>query len=187
MEPTITDWLMVAITAVYVIATLCIMKSNKIAANASKEQLEESKIQFDEMRRLNSLPFLQLELRTIKDRAVDYEIELPIYPAVQGDLFSSIWALKNIGNGTAMNIIYTWKCKSSGITNIDYPPVAAIRYGDEYKVEIITGKATDEKVTGKLTFEYQDLIGNEYRQTMYVSILGFDIAIETDIPRLACE
>lgn len=42
-----TDWLMVIITAVYVIATIFIMKANKESAAATKEQLEESKRQFN--------------------------------------------------------------------------------------------------------------------------------------------
>lgn len=42
----ITDWLMVVITAVYVIATILICRANIKAANASKAQLEEMKKQF---------------------------------------------------------------------------------------------------------------------------------------------
>ena len=46
--PTITDWLMVAITAVYVIATIAICWANIKVANASKAQLEEMKRQYAE-------------------------------------------------------------------------------------------------------------------------------------------
>ena len=46
--PTITDWLMVAITAVYVIATIRICRANIKSANATREQVAESKRQFDE-------------------------------------------------------------------------------------------------------------------------------------------
>ena len=42
MKPMITDWLMVVITTIYVIATICITKSNKDSASASREQLKES-------------------------------------------------------------------------------------------------------------------------------------------------
>ncbi len=46
--PTITDWLMVVITAVYVIATILICRANIKSANATREQVAESKRQFDE-------------------------------------------------------------------------------------------------------------------------------------------
>ena len=43
-----TDWLMVIITAVYVVATIFIWRANNISAKATKDQLEESKRQFEE-------------------------------------------------------------------------------------------------------------------------------------------
>lgn len=43
----ITDWLMVIITCVYVVATIFICKANIKSAEATKEQLEESKRQFE--------------------------------------------------------------------------------------------------------------------------------------------
>ena len=49
--PTITDWLMVAITAVYVVATIFICWANIRSAKATKEQIEESKRQFEESNR----------------------------------------------------------------------------------------------------------------------------------------
>ncbi|MCI6733061.1 MAG: hypothetical protein MR487_12225 [Lachnospiraceae bacterium] len=51
MMPTITDWLMVVITAVYVIATIAICWANINSAKATREQLAESKRQFDENNR----------------------------------------------------------------------------------------------------------------------------------------
>lgn len=49
--PTITDWLMVVITAVYVIATIAICRAKIKAADASKAQLEEVKRQYAEENR----------------------------------------------------------------------------------------------------------------------------------------
>ncbi len=43
-----TDWLMVIITTIYVIATIFICKANLKSAEATKEQLEESKRQFEQ-------------------------------------------------------------------------------------------------------------------------------------------
>ena len=49
--PTITDWLMVVITAVYVMATIAICWANIQAANATKAQLKEMKRQYAEENR----------------------------------------------------------------------------------------------------------------------------------------
>ena len=46
-----TDWLMVIITAIYVIATIFICKANIKSANATREQVAEQKRQFDESNR----------------------------------------------------------------------------------------------------------------------------------------
>lgn len=42
MGPSITDWIMVGITAIYVVATIAIFIANIISANSAKNQLKES-------------------------------------------------------------------------------------------------------------------------------------------------
>ena len=59
--PTITDWLTVAITFIYVIATIIICVSNKKSADLSREALALSREQFEESSRLSVIPFLQIE------------------------------------------------------------------------------------------------------------------------------
>ena len=49
--PSITDWLMVGITIVYVVATIIICAANIKSAKATREQLAESKRQFNEENR----------------------------------------------------------------------------------------------------------------------------------------
>lgn len=182
------EWTMVVITAIYACATIIITVSNIISAHASKRQLKESILQFDEMRRLSSFPFLQLELSGKKDCPVEYTFELPIDKEPPLDMFSEIGLLRNIGNGTAMNVIYSWECQGVESDGADCLSVNAIRYGESYKVELLTNKCKgDKEAKGKLTFEYQDLIGNEYEQAMYVSFLGYGISIDTDVPKLMCE
>ena len=73
--------------------------------------------------------------------------------------------------------------------------VAAVRKAG-YGADVINGSDSgcgenetedDKEIKGNLTFDYQDLIGNEYEQTMYITFRGYDITIETDIPKLAFE
>lgn len=70
MMPTITDWLMVAITIVYVIATIAICRANMQSAKASKEQLAEMQKQYADENR----PFIEAEL--IYERKCFYGIRL---------------------------------------------------------------------------------------------------------------
>lgn len=51
--PLITDWLMLVITAVYVVATIFICWANICSANASKAQLEEMRKQYNQENRPN--------------------------------------------------------------------------------------------------------------------------------------
>ena len=59
MMPTITDWLMVIITLVYVIATIFICWANIKSAKASKEELAEMKRQYAEENR----PHIEVEFK----------------------------------------------------------------------------------------------------------------------------
>lgn len=56
--PSITDWLMVVITFVYVVATIYIMRANNKSAKATRDQVDEMRRQFDEMNR----PSISVEL-----------------------------------------------------------------------------------------------------------------------------
>lgn len=56
--PTITDWMMVLITSVYVIATIFICYYNSKSAKAAKAQLDEMRKQYDEENR----PYITAEL-----------------------------------------------------------------------------------------------------------------------------
>ena len=56
--PTVTDWLMVGITVVYVIATIFICWANMKSAKATREQLAETRRQFEEENR----PDIEVEL-----------------------------------------------------------------------------------------------------------------------------
>lgn len=49
--PTVTDWLMVIITGIYVVATIAICWANIKSAKATREQVEESKKQYEDEHR----------------------------------------------------------------------------------------------------------------------------------------
>lgn len=67
MGTNIADWIMVVITAIYVIATIAICVFNYKTAKAANLQIQESKRQFDETRRLQIMPYLQVTITPKKD------------------------------------------------------------------------------------------------------------------------
>lgn len=79
--PIITDWIMVIITAVYVIATIFICIFNYKSANASKKQIDESKRQYEQSNR----PHIVAGIKIISDSFMCISIQ-------------------NIGNDVADNI-----------------------------------------------------------------------------------
>ena len=93
--PTITDWLMVGITAVYVVATIFISCANIKSANATRDQLTESKRQYEDKKRLEIMPYIQFE--QTKDNA-NHELNLVLD---SGDELTGEYILlvrmKNIG------------------------------------------------------------------------------------------
>ena len=63
---TITDWLMVGITGIYVIATIFICVFNGRSAKATREQIAESKRQFEETKRLEYMPCFEIHFDQIE-------------------------------------------------------------------------------------------------------------------------
>lgn len=175
--PTVTDWLMVGITAVYVVATIFICMANAKSANATREQFTESKRQFDETQRLATMPFLSLEY--IKDGTLDSDFEISV-PITKGfALFcrhSNVFRLKNIGNGTATDIVYTWICHEKDICETDCFPINAVSAGSSHNVTFsyTEDEASDCPSKAVLELQYNDLLGHSYEQKIFFSFCDGD-------------
>lgn len=165
--PTITDWLMVGITAVYVIATVIISCANIKSANATREQLTESKRQYEDKKRLEIMPYIQFE--QTKDKA-NHELNLVLDSR---DKYTGKYILlvcmKNIGNGTAKDIAYTYQW-NNGTKTYDRGafPVQALSSGESQTIKIEFAYTTDERAERDVCFllRYRDLLENAYTQTL---------------------
>lgn len=180
------DWAMVWITLVYVIATCAICYFNYQSAKASREQLAESQEQYKESKRLECLPFLQMELPTESIRPL-FEIEASLCKQRKKDTIYRIVRLKNIGNGTATNITYCWNCREKGISEADFPPINAIMHGDSYYLQLACNADEDAEsgIKAVLVFEFNDLLGNNYSQSINLYFEELDlIRCENDTPHL---
>ena len=183
--PLITDWLMFGITFIYVVATIFICIFNYRSAKATRAQVEESQNQFYESKRLECMPFLQLEIPQDTQKPL-FEITLPFYKEELSDTIYKVLWLKNLGNGTATNINYAWQHKDLNINETGYPPINAIMEGDNYcfQFTIDVDENIDSNPQKAIVFQFDDLLGNTYEQKVTLCFEDCDLVrCETDTPR----
>ena len=182
------DWMMVIITAIYVIATIFIMLANQKSAKSAKEQLAEMKHEHEESIRYGIMPFLQME--DTPETGYSFMTELPLVDESESDWDGgNIVRIKNIGNGAATNITYTWSGGKLTKPINEAFPVNAIKTDGEYKVYISFPciKSEIDSATGIITFHYDDMRGYSYDQRMTISFLSYKTytginEINTDVP-----
>ena len=185
MEPTVTDWLMLAVTVIYVVATIVISVFNGRSAKATKEQVEESRRQFEETKRLELMPFLQVEIPPEIGKPC-FVIELPCTDVDNNQDIYSIVYVKNIGNGSATNILYSWEIKETKKTINGYPPINAIMSGDGYcfQITLFIDDEIEFDEIGVLTWQYDDLLGRSYEQKVTLIIEeGELVRVENNAPK----
>lgn len=158
--PTITDWLMVAITVVYVIATIAICVANFKSAKATREQVAESKRQYEESKRLEVMPVLTIESKQgIVNRSKPSSIGSDINMTLSGI------KVKNIGLGTAHSL----KCKINYNQGNDKWEnlIRYLQVGETTPIFIQTyycDKSQSENDVLSIDFSFFDLLDNEYSQ-----------------------
>ena len=191
---TITDWIMVGITAVYVIATILILRANKKSAEVAETQLQQSrdeteelKKQFEESQRLSCQPFLQIEKTSMLPNENYIQIFIPIHYEESDDFsypgsIRQDFVIKNLGNGNAINIFYSWDDYSKTHKDTCCPSVNAIMHGDTYGIRMVVNPLIESR--SYLRFYYNDLIGNSYTQKFLINIQNNRISLDNDSPIL---
>ena len=183
METNITEWIMVVITAIYVVATIVICVFNYKTAKAANLQIQESKRQFDETRRLQIMPYLQVTITPKKDG----EIWNPVPEAwfiisdsdkdntVRSDYYISF---ENIGLGMLHHTKILWNSKSKH--NDGYPAkdiVMAINSPWRITGAFFAERAESDdpfkakRIDCSIDVTHEDLIGNLYSQKVEMLFL----------------
>lgn len=189
-----SNWVMVLITGVYVLFTIGICIANGISANATnkqlqqtKKQLEESERQFLETQRLACMPFLQLEYDEIPHKG---EFCIYLFPDIyiedsdsfeigEGNEFY-FW-LKNLGKGSATNLIYSWQYKD-GKYESHMLPINGLMDRDKYPVAFYVDAT--KKIEGTLEWGFSDMLGGEYTQKVFMAFENGEITkLENDVPK----
>ncbi len=166
--PTITDWIMVGITAVYVIATILISAANIKAANATREQVAESKRQYEDKKRLEIMPYIQFE-KVAGAGLADPQLGLILNSGgVLSKELPIVIRMKNIGNGAAKNIsyVYEWNNHAQRYDRGAFP-IQALSSGESegLRVEFHYTQAVDDQ-SATFILRYQDLLDNNYSQQL---------------------
>lgn len=146
--------------------------------------IKDSQIKTDESKRLEHMPFLQLEIPAESIPAV-FEINLPMCSEPTETAYRKI-TVKNLGNGTASNITYIWEYEHNNNKAFDYPPINAIMHGDSYNfiINFDYNGTIPNQSKGKINFEYNDLLRHTYNQTVYFYFDGSYLTrIENNPPK----
>ena len=176
----VTDWLMVVITAIYVGATVLILRANNRSAKATKEQLDESRKQYDEAKRLEHRPYFSLKL--LDDCAEDpigsINIDLCQDYSDGEKTYVYFLLIQNIGIGTAKEI--KCGCENGDETfNIEHFPFETALPHEKYTIVIntldvpILKEGASRQFYVKLHFEYSDLLENKYSQVLMLIFMQF--------------
>ena len=178
--PQITDWIMVGITAIYVFATIAICWANFITAKATRQQITESKRQFDETSRLQVIPIFQI--------SIDIDAEAPYSEMCKDELTFTLFSqekemlcresyftlsIENVGAGTAKDIRYIWHYIDGQKKENFFPQKALFQKDVEiYMINVgieDSNAEVERKLMTELDIEYRDLLERKYLQTIHLS------------------
>jgi len=173
----ITDWLMVVITLIYVITTIKISKANVDSAKATREQVEDSRVQFEKNQRLQVMPSMQIDiLDELYNEEIVAEIPYSLYSDEHLDScrsYTFFLALENAGMGTAKDITFRWFNTEGNPVEEKLPK--HILYQQDKMVYLISVGITEKNATigekhePKLVISFKDLLDNEYSQTIQLT------------------
>ncbi len=166
----ITAILMVLITLCYAIFTRSILKANKETAQATKDQLDEMKRQYEDKRRLEVLPYVKIGNTQAKDCTFQHHIVLngDDQPNARSEFCPTLF--KNIGLGTAVDLRIVF---SNGMMHDNGKfPIIALSRNELVSINLIfvfeDVKKIDDEIAAYLWFN--DLLGNRYSQELRISI-----------------
>ena len=169
--PSTTDWIMVGITAVYVIATILISAANIKSAKVTREQLAESRRQYEDKKRMEIMPYIQFD-KVATAGLADQKIMLSLNSGVSiSSVFPIVLRIKNIGNGAAKDItyIYEWDNHAQKYDRGAFP-IQALSSGESgsLKIEFSYTQTMDDQ-SAAFILRYRDLLENEYSQQLSIS------------------
>lgn len=175
--------LTVIITLVYVAATVLIWIANYKSAQATHDQLEESKRQFEESTRINHMPCIQIK-KTDKQNIIHGNIICrPESECKQisenGFSKSYFFSVYNSGHDIAKDIHYCWL----NAENLGCAYVVSLAVNDNrlVRVDFYIPANYNNAFCFNMLIQYEDLLGNDYAQTVtfVLDVVCSEISLRT--------
>lgn len=164
-----TDWLMVIITAVYVVATIAICIANFKSAKATREQLDESKRQYEDKKRLEIMPcfYLKFKDENPSDNLIELDITGESDNRIDFQPFKMI--IENVGKGLAKNISAVFVAELAYMQKKAVVNLPILPEHKSYSIGIcfLGGIETIKEKQGISThycIQFEDVLGNKYQQ-----------------------
>ena len=149
------------------VATIEICRANIKSAEATKEQLEESKRQFAENERLQMMPYFEIIVHDdIRDFVECIELAISNSNAENSTVIDRRISIKNIGLGVAKDFTYTW-CNLDGCYPRNDLGFTAFAPGEEKSIYFdfyaeCNADFSEYEAPVSIIFSYSDLLENRY-------------------------
>lgn len=177
----ITDpqWLLVIITAIYAVFTIKIFQENRKSSDALKLQIDESARQYEEKKRLEMRPYLNIEIDPLYPNPnSDVQFRLTDGSDFQSEVI--LFNITNIGLGTAKEIEFGF-CTFPEHPDVSWKTLgkSAILSGSYYhlKASFLVAKDLIKSSFQKEAFvqiQYEDLLDNKYIAEITLTFVGTD-------------
>lgn len=162
----LADWIMVAITTIYVIATIVMCYFNYSSVKCAREQMAEMKRQNDAEKRWKMMPFIQVKKVEMADYTNAESFHFLWWREAGDKILSEKikFEMENVGFGVAKEIKCVWE-RVEGT-----PPgyICSLPVGDKRIIEVLFHaylfKETTYNTKAVLLVSYSDLVGNRYEQ-----------------------
>lgn len=173
-----TDWLMVVITFVYVVATIFICVFNYRSAQAARKQNELSKMQYEDDVRLKLMPCLLIRRASssgIINGVVEYEFEHQgNQELITGEI---VFTVTNVGSGIAQKIEYYMAPGTRGYRRYF---VESMPQNDSRTVRLSLSAVNNTTQELNIAISYCDLLDHAYMQTLTVRLNYIDEGMQLE-------
>lgn len=176
------DWALVLITLIYAGFTIGIFLSNRKANELTRKQLDDSKRQYEESKRLEIMPYFRVECKvgTPFDRGAHLIIPYLVYNKSDGDVSRFKLILENVGLGTAKNISHFWAIEEyANMQKVEeeHESPSAIKVGESvtlvYQIWHPTLEMLQERKISSVKFVvglvYEDLLSTKYERKILIT------------------
>lgn len=191
MQPMITDWLMVGVTTLYLVATVAIFIANIRSVKAMRDQLDESKRQFKETQRLQAMPYLQVHILDGKtDDKGELKCPYATFEISKSDDENTLCcdkyiSFENVGLGMLHHTRIEWNSlsrKNDGYPEKDVVIPPHVEWGINARFTAKRSGTEDVfkpiSVPCSISIKYEDLLGNEYEQEVKIPVVIDDSRID---------